>query len=104
MRQSNINFINTLNRFPTTSQTFEVIHFINKFCFKTPPMDNISPYLFNMNVKTTTHNNNAFHTIVGQTFEFLTQDIHFETCPAFQIDYSKSNKQFSWWTIVKKKC
>jgi hypothetical protein len=47
-------------------------------------MDKILPYLFNMNVKTTTHNNNVFHTTVGQTFEFLTQDIHFDTCPRFK--------------------
>jgi hypothetical protein len=55
MRQNNINFINILNRFQTTSQTFEDINFINKTCFKTPPMDNTLPYLFYTNVKITTH-------------------------------------------------
>ncbi len=40
MKQNDINFINILNRFWTTSQTFENINFINKICFKTPHMDN----------------------------------------------------------------
>jgi hypothetical protein len=62
MRQNDINFINILNRFRTTLQTFEDINFINKICFKAPPMDNTLPYLFYTNAKTTTHNNNIFHT------------------------------------------
>jgi hypothetical protein len=62
MRQNDINFINILNRFLTTSQTFEDIDFVNKICFKTPAMDNTLPYLFYTNVKITTHNNNVFHT------------------------------------------
>jgi hypothetical protein len=34
MKQNDINFINILNRFQTTSQTFEDINFINKFVLK----------------------------------------------------------------------
>jgi hypothetical protein len=49
MRQNDINFINILNRFLTTSQTFEDIDFVNKICFKTPAMDNTLPYLFYTN-------------------------------------------------------
>jgi hypothetical protein len=80
MRQNDINFINILNRFRTTSQTFENINFINIYIFKAPPMDNTLPYLFYTNAKTTTHNNNVFCTIVGQTFKFLIQHIHSNTC------------------------
>jgi hypothetical protein len=84
MRQNDINFINILNRFRTTTQTFENINFINKNCFKTQPMDNTLPYLFYTNEKTTTHNNNVSCTTVGQTFKFLVQDIHSNTCPYFK--------------------
>ncbi len=84
MIQNNINFINILNRFQTTSQTFEDINFINKICLEAPPMDNILPYLFNTNIKIATHNKNVFHTIGGQTFELLTQDIHYDICPHFK--------------------
>jgi hypothetical protein len=34
MKQNDINFINILNRFQTTSKTFENINFINKFVLK----------------------------------------------------------------------
>jgi hypothetical protein len=81
MRQNDIKFINILNRFWTTLQTFEDINFINKICFKEPPKDNTLPYLFHTNVKTITHNNNIFCTTPSQTFKFLTWDIHSNTCP-----------------------
>jgi hypothetical protein len=82
MKQNDINFINILNRFRTTSQTFENINFINKICFKSPPMNNILPYLYYTNAKTITHNNNVFCTTLGQTFKFLIQDIHSSICPS----------------------
>jgi hypothetical protein len=44
-------------------------------------MNNTLPYLFYINDKITTHNNNVFHTKPGQTFKFLVQNIHFSTCP-----------------------
>ncbi len=87
MRQNDINFINTLNRFRTTSQTFENINFINKTCFKAQPMDNTLPYLFYTNDKTTTHNNNVFHIRVNQTFKFLAQDIYILTHVLFISNY-----------------
>ncbi len=62
MKQNDINFINILNRFRTTSQTFEDINFINKVCFKAPCMDNILPYLFNTNVKLTTQQFISYNT------------------------------------------
>ncbi len=33
---------------------------MNNNCLETPPMDNIYPYLFYTNVKTTMHNKNVF--------------------------------------------
>jgi hypothetical protein len=44
-------------------------------------MNNTLLYLFYTNHTITTHNNNVFHTKLGQTFKFLTQDIHSNTCP-----------------------
>jgi hypothetical protein len=35
-----------MNKFLTTSQTIEDINFVNKICFKTPPMDNTLPHFF----------------------------------------------------------
>jgi hypothetical protein len=69
IRKNDINFMNILNGFRTTSQIFEIINFINIICFKAPPMDNILPYLFNQMLKQ--QHNNLFHTTLGQTFEFL---------------------------------
>jgi hypothetical protein len=93
MRQNDVNFINILNRFWITSQTFEDIDFINKICFKAPPLDNTLPYLFYTNAKTTTHNNNVFHTTLGQKFQFLTREIHSDTCPShFKLSTIPSQK------------
>jgi hypothetical protein len=79
-----------------TSQTFEYIDFINKFCFKTPPLDNTLPYLFYTNAKTTTHKNNVFHTTLGQIFKFLTQEIHSHTCLSHcKLATISNNKKWS---------
>jgi hypothetical protein len=48
---------------------------MNNKCLKTPPMDNILPYLFNTNVKTTMHNKNVFQNTLCETFTFLTRDV-----------------------------
>jgi hypothetical protein len=45
-------------------------------------MNNTSLYLFYTNDKITTHNNNVFHTKLGQKLKLLTQDIHSNTCPS----------------------
>jgi len=68
MRQNDINFINILNRFLTTPQTFEDINFVNKFCFKAPPMDNTLPYLFYTNV---TRNVFLVHQMLSLHFEWI---------------------------------
>jgi hypothetical protein len=60
MWQSNFELINILNKFWTTLKTFKDIEFIKNICFKTPPIDNILPYLFYTNAKTIQHNKNIF--------------------------------------------
>jgi len=60
MWQNDFEFMNILNRFRTTLQTFKDIEFINNIFFKTPPIDNILPYLFHTNAKTIQHNKNIF--------------------------------------------
>jgi hypothetical protein len=59
-RQDDINFINILNRFQTTSQTIKEIKFMKNYFLKTSLMDNTLPYLFYINVKTIMHNKNVF--------------------------------------------
>jgi hypothetical protein len=78
MKQNDVHFINILNRFQTTSQTNDDIDFMNNFCLKPPPMDNILPSLFYTNLKTTTHNKIVHDKALGETFKFLMKDV--ETC------------------------
>ncbi len=73
-------FINILNRFQTTSQTNENIHFMNDFCLRLPLMDNTLPHLFYTNLKTNAHNKHVYDKTLRQTFKFLAKDIHSETC------------------------
>jgi len=46
-------------------------------------MDNTLPHLFYTNVKTTMRNKNVFQNILGETFTFLTRDVHIETCLSY---------------------
>jgi len=78
--KQNDHFIDILNRFQTISQTNDDIDFMNNFCLKPPPMDNILPHLFYTNLKNTTHNKNVHDKTLGETFKFLAKDIHSETC------------------------
>jgi hypothetical protein len=49
-------FINILNRFWTLSQTTKDINFINKNCYRIPPINNTLPHLFYINAKIIQHN------------------------------------------------
>jgi hypothetical protein len=105
MKQNDINSINILNRFWIASQTFEDIDLMNKLCFKGPPLDNTLPYLFYRNAKITTHNNNVFHTTLDQTFKFLTQEIHSDTCPHFKLSTIPSqNNGLHYELLLKNIC
>jgi len=75
------NLINILNRFRTTSHTFEDINFINNFFKKPPPIENTLSHLFDTNTKTTTHNKRIFEKKPNETFKFAAQDIHLDICP-----------------------
>jgi len=76
IQQNNIDFIDVLNRFRTTSQITTNIKFMNQNCLKIPPIDNNLPYLFYTNVKTTIYNKKKFEITLGETFIFLTHDVH----------------------------
>jgi len=80
MRQIDTNFINILNQFRTTSKTHDNINFINQICLKKPPLDTTLPYLFYTNVKTIEHNKKTFQNTLGETYKFVAQDIHLDTC------------------------
>jgi len=82
IKQTDFHFINILNRFQTTSQTNENIHFMNNFCLRLPLMDNTLPHLFHTNLKTSAHNKHVYDKTLRQTFKFLAKDIHSETCPS----------------------
>jgi hypothetical protein len=76
MQQDDIDFIDVLNRFQTTSQIATDIKFMNQNCLKIPPIDNTLPYLFYTNVKTTMYNKKIFENTLGETFTFLAHDVH----------------------------
>ncbi len=82
MKQNDVHFISILNRFRTTSQTNEDIHFMNDFCLRSTLMDNTLPHLFYTNLKTNAHNKIVYDKTPSKTFKFLAKDIHYETCPS----------------------
>ncbi len=68
-------------------------------------MDNILPYLFFTNVKTTMDNKNVFWNTLGETFTFVAHDVRIETCP---FHFKLSNLPFQmaslhYEILVKKK-
>jgi hypothetical protein len=81
MQPKNEIFINILNKFRTTSQTFEDIKIINNIYVKPPPKDNTLPYLFYTNAKTITHNKKKIEITTSETFLFVAQYMHIDTHP-----------------------
>jgi hypothetical protein len=75
MYQKDLQFIDILNRFQTTTQTEHDIAFINRLCYRSPP------HLFYTNIKTNEHNKHAFNNTLGKTYKFVAKDIPSETCP-----------------------
>jgi hypothetical protein len=69
-----------------TLKTHGNINFINQICLKKPPLDTTLPYLFYTNTKTIEHNKKTFQDTLGETFKFVTLDIHLDTFPVhFQL-------------------
>jgi hypothetical protein len=81
MRQSDLKFIETLNRFRTSTQTLADIHFINNECFRQPPKSLTIPYLFYTNKHVAKHNEKVFNDTIGPTFTFQATDIPNSSCP-----------------------
>jgi hypothetical protein len=80
MPQTNTNFINILNQFRTTLEIHHNINFMSQICLKKPPLDTTLPYLFYTNVKIIEHIKKTFQNTLGETFKFVVQDIHLDTC------------------------
>jgi hypothetical protein len=105
MRQNDVHFINILNRFQTSSQKNDDIHFMNNFCLRSPPIDNTLPHLFYTNLKITTHNKIVYDKTPNETFNFHTKDIHFETCLShFKLSILPSHTSGFHELLLKKIC
>jgi hypothetical protein len=80
--------INILNRFWTLSQTTKDITFINKFCYRKPPINITLPHLFYINAKIIQHNKNIFENTSSETFAFFCKMFILKHVP-FILDYQQ---------------
>lgn len=60
MRQNDMKFIHTLNKFRTMSHTQNDINMLNNTCLQTPPNDSKIPHLFFTNKSTYAHSDTIF--------------------------------------------
>ncbi len=73
-----------MNKFWTT-QTFQEKIFINQSCLRITPKDNTLPHLF-YTCKDFARKKYVFENTFGDTFTFVAQDIHSNTClPHFKL-------------------
>jgi hypothetical protein len=64
---------------------------MTNFYLKPPPIDNTLPHLFYTNLKTTSHNKIVYEKTLGETFKFLTKDIHSQKCLHFKLSMLPSH-------------
>jgi len=88
MRQSNMVFIQTLNKFYNATKNTKDIEFINSICNRQSPNDFTIPYLFYINELVKKHNENVFINTLSPMFIFKAMDINHQSCPPF---YKLSN-------------
>jgi hypothetical protein len=88
MRQTNTQFIKTLNKFHTCTQTLKDIQYINSNCCRQIPNILTTPHLFYTNILVRKHNKFVFNNTYGPTFNFEVIDIHHHSCPS---SYKLSN-------------
>jgi hypothetical protein len=69
-------FIQTLNKFRTTTKNTKDIPFINSICNPQPPNNFIIMCLFYTNKLVKKHNENVFTNILGPTFIFKAMDVN----------------------------
>jgi hypothetical protein len=86
-------FIQTLNKFHTTTKNTNDIEFINSLCNRQPPNDFTIPYLFYTNKLVQKHNGYVFTNTLEPMFIFKAMDINHQSCPPsykFSNDPSKT--------------
>ncbi len=76
VRQFDMVFLQTLNKFCIATKNGKDIEFINSNCNRQPPNDFTIPYLFYRNKVVQKHNENVFTNILGPTFIFKAMDIN----------------------------
>ncbi len=81
-------FIQTLNKFCTTTKNTKDIEFINSICNQQPPNNFTIPYLFYTNKLVQKHNENVFINTLGHMFILKAMDINHQSCP---LSYKLSN-------------
>jgi len=83
MWQSNMVFIQTLNKFHITTKNTKDIQFINSICNWQPPNNFTIPYSFDTNKLVQKNNEHVFTNTLGLTFSFKAMDINHQSCPPF---------------------
>ncbi len=88
MKQFDMVFIQTLNKFHTITKNTKDIEFINSICNQQPPNDFTIPYLFYKNKTCAKNSENVFTNTLGPTFILKAMDINHQSCPP---SYKHSN-------------
>jgi hypothetical protein len=81
MKQYDMVFIQTLNKFPIATKNAKDVEFVNSICNQQPTYDFIIPYLFYTNKLVQKHNENVFTNTLGATFIFKAMHINHQSCP-----------------------
>jgi len=81
MQQSDMVFIQTLNKFHNATKNTKDIEFINSICNQQPPNDFTIPYFLCINKLVQKHNENVFINTLGLMFIFKAMDINHQSCP-----------------------
>jgi hypothetical protein len=100
MQQSNMVFIQTLNKFHTAIENTKDIQFINSMCNQQPSNNFNVLYLFYTNKLVQKHNENVFSNTLGPTFIFKTMDINHQSCPPSHKISNDPSKIVGWHFII----
>ncbi len=84
-------FIQTLNKFHTSTKSTRDIQFINLICNRQPHNNFIIPYLFYTNKLVQKHNKHVFVNTLGPKFIFKMMDINHQSClPSYKLSNDPS--------------
>ncbi len=105
MQQSNMVFIQTLNKFFTATKNKKDIQFINSICNHQPPNFFTNPFLFYTNKLMQKYNEHMFTNTLGPTFIFKAMDINHQSCsPFYKLSNDLSKIVGLHFTIQRKIC